>query len=527
MAYFSTSNLGNALQTLLMADDIEPGDPPSYQTCKAIYTYHPLGAKMAESPISIAQSQKRTITIQNGPEDRCREAFLREWEEVSADKHIFNTMRLARVYGISSVAMLAEGVPPSRPIDYKALKSLKLGFNVVDPLNTAGSLVLNQNPNALDFQKVHGISISGIPYHPSRSVTMMNEDPLYIDYTVSGFGYVGRSVYQRALYPLKSFIQTMVTDDLVSLKAGVIVAKQKMPGSVVNNAMRSILGLKRSIVQEARTGNVISIGLDEFIESIDLKNLDGPVAMARRNIIENIATSAPMPAKLLLQESFAEGFGEGTEDAKYVAGFVDGVRVQMLPLYNFFDKICQYRAWNPEFYKTIQRDFPHMANVGYTQAFYNWTNSFAAVWPSLLTEPDSEKIKVDDVKLRAIIALLEVLLPALDPENKVRIIEWACDNFNELKLLFGTKLEIDYDALEDYEPPQVTGLGGEDGDDEKEPEAPRPFAKDSQETRGMRNFKDAVASLDKLKRNMIAVPPRRGQSAASYMAQNGIPARGR
>jgi hypothetical protein len=65
-------------------------------------------------------------------------------------------------------------------------------------------------------------------------------------------------------------------------------------------------------------------------------------------------TSAPMPAKILEEETFAEGFGEGTEDAKYIARFINRFRVSMNPRYQFFDKIVQYRAWNKDFYKTIQ-----------------------------------------------------------------------------------------------------------------------------------------------------------------------------
>jgi len=37
-------------------------------------------------------------------------------------------------------------------------------------------------------------------------------------YTQAAFGFVGRSVYQRPLYPLKSFVQTMITDDLGGAK---------------------------------------------------------------------------------------------------------------------------------------------------------------------------------------------------------------------------------------------------------------------------------------------------------------------
>jgi hypothetical protein len=85
----------------------------------------------------------------------------------------------------------------------------------------------------------------------------------------------------------------------------------------------------------------------------------------------------------------------------------------------------------------------------------------------LLKEPESEEIRVDDVKLRAVIALLEVLFPQMDPENKAILIKWAADNFNERKLLFQSPLNLDYEALAAYEP-QAPAM--------EEPGAPKPFA---------------------------------------------------
>ena len=57
---------------------------------------------------------------------------------------------------------------------------------------------------------------------------------------------------------------------------------------------------------------------------------------------------AGMPAILINQETFAEGFGEGTEDARAIAQWVDGVRIELNPLYKWFDEIVMRRAWNPE-----------------------------------------------------------------------------------------------------------------------------------------------------------------------------------
>ena len=463
------SNLGTSLTQLLMCDEIVPGSDVSYELCKQLYLYHPLGKKMAEKPISIAMSQKRNISIPNSPEDIIKDAFEREWQAIGADKHIFNVMRTARIYGIASIAYGAEGVPTDKPIDPKELSQLDLYFNVLDPLNTAGSLVLNQNPNSPDFQKHASISISGQAYHRSRSCTMLNEEPIYIHYTTSAFGFVGRSVYQRALFPLKSFIQSMITDDMVTRKAGVLIAKIKPAGSIADRYMSAMAGRKRSILKEAETNNVISIGPEDSIEAINMQNTDTAMTVARKNLLENIASAADMPALMLNNETFAEGFGEGQEDAKSVVQYVDCVRREMQPLYDYFDKIVQARAWNPEFYKTIQAQFPEYRKIPYVKAFFDWKNSFAAKWPSLLIEPESELIKVEDVRLKAIIAMIEVLLPTLDPDNKARLIEWSATNFNEQKLLFKQPLLLDYEALAEYEPPIS----------EQEPSEPKPFSGES------------------------------------------------
>jgi hypothetical protein len=84
----------------------------------------------------------------------------------------------------------------------------------------------------------------------------------------------------------------------------------------------------------------------------------------------------------------------------------------------------------------------------------NVINSFKTKWPSLLTEPDSEKIQVEDVRFRAVLAAAEFVMPLADPENKKRILEWLQDIFNNQKLLFGTRLDLDFEALAEYVPPQ-------------------------------------------------------------------------
>lgn len=441
------SNVGTALASLLMADDIEPGAAPSYELCKTIYSYHPLGGKMVDGPIEAAQSQPRELAVPGAP-DEVVDAFAKQWLADGCDENAANVGRLARIYGIASLALIEVDVDPKEPIDFKKLWNAKIGYNALDPLNTAGSLVLNQDPNSPDFQKHAAIAVAGKPYARNRSVTLMNERPLYVEYTASAFGFVGRSVYQRPLLPLKSFVQTMITDDMVSKKAGLLIAFIKGAGSFVDNLMAKFASLKRSLLKVAVVDNVLSMGPDDRVESLNLQNLDGAFGNSRTNILKNIATAAKMPAVMLENETLTEGFGEGTEDAKVIAQYVDGVRTWLAPVYAFLDAATMRRAWNPDFIKLMRAKYPDVAKLGDDEAiFLEWRSKFSALWPSLLKEPESEQIKVEDVKFRALLATASTLAPGLDPENRATVYAWVAENLNQHKLLFNTPLELDLDLL--------------------------------------------------------------------------------
>lgn len=455
---FSYLDLGigqnSPLYQMLMASDIVPGDNPSYELCKIIFVNHPLGGKMTESPVKLAQSQEREIKISTGPEERLKKAFTDEWKAIGADMLIRNTKTLSKVYGQAALVMGQKGIDPSEPIDFAKLDGLY--FNVLDPLNTAGSLVLNQDPNAPDFLKPRHIRSGSQSYHPSRSVVVLNGPPIYIQWTNSAFGYVGRSVFQRGLYALKTFLQTMITDQMVTLKAGLLVAKMQQPGSIVNNLMRLAFQQKRQQLKSGVTGNVLTIGMEDAIETLNMQNLEGPAKFARDNCLKNLATSCDMPASMLNQETLAEGFGEGTEDAKVIANFIGGERDEMAPLYEFMDKIVQYRAWNEAFYETIKETTPEYRKVPYATAFQSWVEGYKAIWPNLLTQPDEEKMKGEKARFESMKYIADILNTlVLDPENRATLAMWIAENANGRKDTFPIPLVLDEQAMVEYEPPEV------------------------------------------------------------------------
>lgn len=68
-SYITTteSTLGGEIKRMLESDEMLIGDGPSYELAKSCFLYHPLGRKMAEGPVALAQSQKRRITIGDAP----------------------------------------------------------------------------------------------------------------------------------------------------------------------------------------------------------------------------------------------------------------------------------------------------------------------------------------------------------------------------------------------------------------------------------------------------------------------------
>lgn len=446
------------LSLLLDGDDIQPGSSVGYQTCKTIYLYHPLGGKMVDRPIKMAMNEPRTVHVSQtfALEQRLRDAFEREWRSLGADRNISNAARIAKIYGTSAIAMLVDNQDPASALDFRTLYKHNISFNILDPLNTAGSIVLNQDPNAQDFQKVEGIRVAGKAYHKSRCAVIQHEDPIYLAYNPAAFGFTGRSVYQRALFPLKSFIQTMRTDDMVAVKGGLLVTKIKGSSPVVNKMMQALSGVKRMMLKRGKTGEVLQIGDLDTIESIDLSNLEKPLDSARNHILANIAAAADMPAIILNSETFAKGFGEGTEDAKAVAVYIDGQREWLDELYNYFIRICQYRAWSIEFFQSLRAEMPEIKDT-YSIYFSKWINNFEYAWPSSLKEPESEKVKVDETRFKAIVSTLEILLPQLtsDPDNRATLIEWACENANANEHLFPQRLNLDYDSLLNNPPEQT------------------------------------------------------------------------
>ena len=132
------TELPNSLRDFMQLSELVPGDEPSYQACKAVYVAHPLGAKMAETPDRHGPEPGAQDSPPGAPRRRM-EAFEDEFKAIGATEAIRQTKVMSRVYGIATCGVIAEGVPPDRPLTPKQMRDLRIAFNIWDPLNTAGS----------------------------------------------------------------------------------------------------------------------------------------------------------------------------------------------------------------------------------------------------------------------------------------------------------------------------------------------------------------------------------------------------
>lgn len=471
--YITLSGMGvsSELMSVLEMDAIDPGSEPGYQACKTIFAHHPLGSRMVDVPLQMAMSQEREIEIPGAPEEMLLKAFRREWKRVGAigaDNIIFRAMQLSYIYGVStlfvnSIQKDGKKSPTADPLDMDALWDVDLYFHIYDPLNTAGSLVLNQDPGAIDFLHPKQVSVGSDVLANNKTLVLMHEQPIWIQWTNSAFGFVGRSVYQRAFYPLKSFVVSMIADQMIQDKLGLLVWKAKSPGSVLDNIARAFKNMQRTFIKGARTNNVLSIGETESLESLNLEHVAQAGEYSRDNILKNIATGAGQPAVLLNQETLTKGFGEGSEDAKQVARYIDRVRLEINPAFEFMDNIVQRRAWNPVFYQEVQKRFPERyGKVSHKAALQEWQDAWTTRWPNLLTEPDSEKAKAGQLKLDAAQKIAETILKVADPETKGAVVEWLADVVNDQRDFYSSPLLIDAEAIASYEPMPMPGGAGDE-----------------------------------------------------------------
>lgn len=423
--------MSNQLQDLLLANDIEAGSVASYQVCKAIYNYHPLGAKIVSSSVYNAFANGRTVSFVDINDSQLVDDYNNLFFSLDCQRVINQAIILSRVYGSSAIYVGHKGKDLSLPLEIHPDDDIY--FNVLDPLtfNAYNSDSLNQ---LSDNYLRHGdnITIAGSVVHPSRLlfINNRNEMPTYGEFSASSFGFNGRSDYQRCLVLLRTYIRVLQADEFIIDKAGSVIAKIDAGNAGFSNISSAITKAYRSMIQQLRgspessakgrySGGVITIGHDDTIETLNLQNINETVEGVRKRLLNDIASCCNMPASIMSDEAMAQGFSDGKEDALKEARYLKSVQNNAIFIYDWLDGILIKQLLNDSIVHRTKKTAKMSGNLAAVSAKIR--NGIGYVFVDIISVDKEKEANITKVRTDTAIAINAII------NNK----EWL---INELKL---------------------------------------------------------------------------------------------
>lgn len=461
--------LCNKMDSLLGSHNATDMAYLNYDLCKLVYVFHPLGKRIVDLPIDLSSGQERVISVKHpSKSEELIAEFNRVWKNYNFKNIIKRLAKTSRIYGIGALFLKVEGYDDTEPLP-SDLNWTDITFTpfVYDALNISGSATNNQDLTKVNFLKVEDVFRSGEKLARDRSYVLNNGDPIYNQFSSSSLGFAGRSIYQNCITELRTWLDIAMADAMVARKCGLIIAKETYGGSATE-LQRKSLETKRQLLKMGRTNDVLSVGSDVDIKTLDLQNIDRSLDVARNHTIENIANATDIPTIILGQQKFTQGFGEGSEDTKNIGRFIDSVREWEQGVYQFIDNFVMKVAWNFDFLKSLNQQngdiFNKKGDITYEQylsTFQKLKNSFSYSFPSYLTETESEIAEGDAKRMQIFNDVYDRLLPLLDVDGKAKVTSWYIDGFNSLKSNSQIKMVYDEPDLQkniiDDESPMIDG----------------------------------------------------------------------
>lgn len=431
----------------------------SYNLCKQLYVYHPLGKRIVDLPIDLTLNKERILNVKHELSPELIDQFNKKWKELNLTRAIRNLAVTSRLYGIAALFIKIKDIDDSENIpNDKNLNDYTITPLVYDALNIAGSATQNQNLESADFLELKEVYRSGQALAKDRSIILSNGDPIYIEYINSAYGFAGRSVFQNCASLLQSYVDVMGADNTVARKAALIIAKMQQSGSPTNLQGKAF-EQKRELILEGINNNILNVGINEDISTLNMTNVDNSIDTARRHIIEDIANAIDLPVVLLNGQKFTAGFGEGSEDTKNIGRHVDSKRQWLEPIFNFCDNLVMDLAWDFNFIDSLNSQNSSFFDKNlpieekkriYKIRFQELKNGFSYSFPSFLTETESEILDGDVKKINSIKTIFDSVYDKVDPQTKSQLICWMMDNFNDLRSVNKVKIDYDPEEIEEF-----------------------------------------------------------------------------
>lgn len=335
--------------------------PLTYEQCLDIYTYWPLGKRVASALPNFALSAERGITFGDLPP-----SFMARFNEISKDYGVDSIVKklttFIRIFGMAGLYVAHSDVDETRKLTYKDFSKGRIAFNILDPFMIAGSTI-NEDPLSTEYSRLSDIRILEKTIEPSRCYVGYNNLTFYMQYTQSAYNFGPTSIYQNMLGLIYSWNRCVVALERCATKAGSIVVKNR------SSSLLSSIGVQAAektldLIRNMQNDGIAGIEKDADIEFFNLTGV-GEIdsIITQLNNIMMMALS-DTPSAILLDKELAQGFGDGSEDMKAILMSVNDFREQHLRgIYDFLDKHLLYLAFTDEWLKQEIEDGEFKADL--------------------------------------------------------------------------------------------------------------------------------------------------------------------
>lgn len=363
-----------------------------YKECKDIYRTTTLGKRIVEGLPNFAMSTQREIDIHKAPPEAI-EKFKETASEMKQDEAIKKTIYNARIYGTGGlyIAMYDEEKEEddftTKPTFEDAYK-YKIKFNVFDPLNISGARV-DLDPLSFHFLEVVDIQVNSKKIPKKRIAISHALEPLYLDTRTSLIPYSPPSIFYNMVELLKQYDDAIKSIGDLLYKAGAIIYKYSVKSKLTGVTLDAITA-SSNILEQKRSGEVISISNDSTVEDFPIANLNGLIDSI--NKLEDDITKAlsDTPVSILFDRNLSNGFSEGDKDKETVISTIESFRENKLtPLYNLTDYYIMLKAWDRAFIDEMRYKYSEYKDKTDNEIFRSWVDNFKFTYGNLFPEPES------------------------------------------------------------------------------------------------------------------------------------------
>lgn len=390
----------------------------SYDECKDIYLHWPLGKRVVTSLTNFALSAKRDISFNDLP-IQCVKLYEDTLDSFKVVQIVKQAGNYARMYGMSAIFVAHKKVKPNKPLSYDDLNPNDLSFNVLDPLNLAG-IQINQDPTSVAYQKVTKVIVNGQNVHPTRILILFNDIPLYLRWIPSTYSWGSPSVFENMKSLIKSWNRCVIALERMATKAGSIIVKHR-DSAVLNSITVRAAEATLDQIRNMQNDGIASLEKDASIELFNLTGCDVVDSIIEQMNKLILLALADTPSNILLDKNLAEGFAEGSEDAKVMTMAIDSFRERSLtPAYKFLDFYLLRTCFRQNTISQLKADFHNdLKTVDSSSLKEKILQGYSWEYGSLIPEKDSEKAQTLSTHLDTLGKLKEMGANLADIESIV------------------------------------------------------------------------------------------------------------